>query len=211
MWNALLAQAAEPAPPAPPAPPWEGVDPTLFIYIGAGVGGLVLLLLFLSLLFRKSKPAPVRRPSLREDLIDYPPAPPRPRAGLSFDGIPVRLRLVVVCPTGAAGDRIQTDDLAELLDEILYGLGSLLQTDKPRVKVWPPQLSATGFAPTFYREVQSPDPFGEKSHWILAAGPARAAGKPLLLGLALYADFPVKMGQMTLQGREWQQSLRVER
>jgi hypothetical protein len=197
MWYPLLAQ--------------EGKDNSLYLYIGAGVGGLVVLFILYKVLFGKSNTIPDQRKSLRENLADFPPAPNKPGPRLTVNGIPVRVRLVVVCPTGAASDRIATDDLGELLDEVLQGFSGILDRDKPRVKVWPPQLSVTGFAPTFHQVVESPDPEGAKSPWILLAGPARAGGKPMLLGLAVYAETAVKLGRMTLQGKDWQETLRIER
>ena len=47
-----------------------------------------------------------------------------------------------------------------MLEEILRGLGEVSIDDKPRVRVWPPQLSTSGFAPTFFRLTKKPDPEG---------------------------------------------------
>src|SRR6185436_16620230 len=80
--------------------------------------------------------------ALREDLRGYPPPPAAtgPRR-LTVNGEPVRLRLVVIAPTGKLQDAIAPDHVPELLDEVFRGLGGFISTDKPRIKMWPAQLS----------------------------------------------------------------------
>ena len=101
-----------------------------------------------------------------------------------MNGEPVRVRLVVVAPTGKQQDPITPDDVPELLDDVVRGLGGFVKADKPRVRVWPPQLSVAGFAPTFHRLVESPDAGKQSSRWVKLAGPARTGKRPILLGLA---------------------------
>ncbi len=99
-----------------------------------------------------------------------------------------------------------------LLDEVLRGLGRTAQQDKPRVRVWPPQLSVQGFAPTFFRRTLCPDRAGKPSHWLLAAGPARAGGRPVLLGLAMWGDDKAPMEQKILTRKlEWDEALQIKR
>ena len=147
---------------------------------------------------------------LNEDLSEYPPAPgkPGPRR-LTVHGRPVRLRLVVVAPVGkrtiAEGGAVEA-----LLDEVLRGLGQVAQQDRPRIRVWPPQLSQQGFAPTFFRRTQCPDRAGKPSHWVLAAGPARAGGRPVLLGLAMWGDDKAPMEQKILSETEWDEALQMK-
>ena len=128
-----------------------------------------------------------------------------------MNGEPVRVRLVVIVPTGKAQKPISPDDVPDLLDDVLRGLGGFIKSDKPRVKVWPTQLSVVGFAPTFHRLVKSPDEGQKSSCWIKLAGPAKAGGRPILLGLALLADDPCKIGDVQVETREWGELLRVER
>jgi hypothetical protein len=147
---------------------------------------------------------------LGENLREFPPAPGVPSSRrLTVHGVPVRVRLVVVAPTGRQQEDIAPDQIAGILDDIHRGLARFLREDRPRVKVWPPQLSVAGFAPTFHRLVRSPDPKGKPSRWILVAGPAKVGGRPILLGLALYADEPVKMGQLILDTTDWLEALRI--
>jgi hypothetical protein len=181
---------------------WYGVAAVVVV-------GIVLTILW-KVLFAK-KELPDLEKSQRENLGDYPPPPKKSEdATLYVKNSPVRVRLVVVAPMGKQQARIDPDQVAALLDEVLEGLGTFTWADKPRVKVWPPQLSKAGFAPTFHRLVQSPDPEKQPSRWVLVAGPARAGDRPILLGLALLADQNVKHGKIDVQETEWPSLLRIE-
>jgi hypothetical protein len=181
----------------------------LMLY-GAIAVGILLLLVILIFLMSRGKKRVNPESGLDEDLSEYPPAQgkPGPRR-LTIHGRPVRLRLVVVAPVGkrtiAEGGAVEA-----LLDEVLRGLGKIAQQDKPRIKIWPPQLSQQGFAPTFFRKTHCPDRAGKLSHWLLAAGPSRAGGKPVLLGLAMWADDKGPMEQIILTEMEWDDALQIK-
>jgi hypothetical protein len=181
-------------------------------YIGGAVVGVVFLLMIVrAILSSKTGHDPDR--GLGENLGEFPPPPHSPKGSrrLTVNGLAVRLRLVVVSPTGKQHGRMSPDEVGEMLDDLVRGISEVVEADKPRIKVWPPQLSQAGFAPTFHRQMTTPDPKGAKSRWVLAAGVAKVGGKPLLLGLALLADTPTKLGQLTLDGTEWAETLRIER
>jgi hypothetical protein len=82
------------------------------------------------------------------------------------------------------------------------------EVDRPRVRIWPPQMSIPGFPPTFWRKTEKPP--SQDNNWILVAGEARAEGHPILLGLALWTDKPLKKNQIVLKPNEWSDQLRVE-
>ncbi|MSR51739.1 MAG: hypothetical protein EXS09_00425 [Gemmataceae bacterium] len=186
-------------------------DPNLWIYVAAGVGVLVALFVLFKIATGRKKKHPDLERGQREDLAEYPPPPPPGSKRLTAKGEPVRVRLIVICPTGKAQDPISMDEVPELLDEVLRNLGIFIKTDKPRVKIWPTQLSVAGFAPTFHRLVVSPDAGKKSSRWIKVAGPAKAGGRPILLGMALLTDDPCKMGDIHVQISDWNEVLRVER
>ena len=196
--------------PAPPRGLMQALDtPTLLLYGGAAVG-VLLLLTALLLATRRGKKRVAPERGHDEDLSEYPPAPggPGPRR-LTAHGRPVRLRLVVLAPVGKQAV-VEDGAVEALLDAVLHGLGQIARHDRPRIKVWPPQLSQQGFAPTFFRRTLCPDRPGQPSHWTLAAGPARAGGRPVLLGLAMWGDDKAAMEQQTLADREWNAALRIE-
>ena len=152
----------------------------------------------------------VSEASLKEVLADYPPPPgqPGPRR-LTVEGLPVRVRLVVVAPVGKEHP-IRPDEVEELLEQTVRGMKGIVLEDRPRVRVWPPQLSKQGFAPTFHRETEKPESEGRPSRWVLVAGPALAGRRPILLGLALWADTPNTLGRLTLDPGRWAEVVRVQ-
>jgi hypothetical protein len=188
----------------PPGPPLIGNNIVFYSAMGAAL--LVLLLLILWMRRGRLAPADPER-GLLENLADYAPAGPGPQR-LLFHGQPLRLRLVVVAPLGKRS--LPADGAVEpLLDEVLRGLGAIARQDRPRIRVWPAQLSQQGFAPTFFRLTQRLEPAGKPSRWVLAAGPARAGSQPFVLGLALCAEEPTDLGNKSMQASEWDHVFRV--
>lgn len=188
----------------PPGQPLIGNN----IVFYAAAGGAVLLLLLLILWLRRGRrPTLDPQAGLIENLADYPPAGPGPQR-LFLHGQPLRLRLVVLAPMGKRA--LPADGAVEpLLDLVLRGLGDIARQDRPRLRVWPAQLSHQGFAPTFFRLTHRPEPAGKPSPWILAAGPVRAGGQQFLLGLALCADTATDLGNLTLQANQWNEVFRI--
>jgi hypothetical protein len=149
------------------------------------------------------RPARDMEASLEEDLAEYPPAPGAPlRRRLVVEGYPARLRLVVLAPVGKA-TQIDAANAEPLLEHVLRGLGSVARQDRPRVRVWPSQLSHPGFAVTFHRLTHKPEPEGSPSHWTLLAGRARVGPHYLLLGLALWTEEPTTLGRRTFEPDQW--------
>src|SRR5262249_62346649 len=128
-----------------------------------------------------------RESGLEGDPAEFPPRPgaPGPRM-LTVAGVAVRFRLVVVAPVGRHGP-IGVDDADELVDQVVRGMKEIVQRDRPRIRLWSPQLSKTGFAQVFHRLTLTPDEEGQPSVWVRVAGPANAQGRPILLGLGLLA------------------------
>jgi hypothetical protein len=184
-----------------PAP--RGLDGLPLSYVAGGLGALLVLFLAWRLLRRRRSEYRDLEAGLREDLDEYPPAPPG-AARLLVNGVPGRLRLVVVAPTGKLSDPITLDDVPELLDRVHKGLGSLVDVDKPRVKVWPAPLSSSGFGPTFHRVVRA-----SGKQWVKLAGPARTGRRPVLLGLAVWTDNASGLGDVVVEPTEWGELLHV--
>lgn len=188
----------------PPGPPLDGNNIGFYSVFG---GVLLFLLLVILWLRRGRRTAVDPEAALIENLGEYAPAGPGPQR-LQLYGQPLRLRLVVLAPLGKRA--APTDDAVEpLLNSVLPGLGDIARQDRPRIRVWPPQLSQHGFAPTFFRLTHRPEQAGKASPWILVAGPVRAGGQQFLLGLALVADKPTDRGNLALQMRQWCEVFRV--
>jgi hypothetical protein len=188
---------------APNLPLPAGKD--LALYAG-GAAGVMVLIAFVVVVFRKKKKVDPEA-GLGEDLAAIPAPGKGPRHyQLLVMNQPVRLRLVVVAPVG----KKPVGKVDSVLEQVFRGLGEVAIDDHPRVRIWPAQLSTTGFAPTFFRLTRRPDPPGKPSRWVLLAGPARAGATPVLLGLAVLADQPSKLGLVTMSETQWGEVLRVE-
>jgi hypothetical protein len=199
-WTALLADLA----------PWPGppLQRNNLVFYGAIAAGAIAVLLFLMLLRRK-KPKVDPETGMTEDLASYPPPPGAGSRQLTVQGQPVRVRLAVVAPVGRQ-EAIEGGAVEPLLDRVVRGLGAAVRQDRARVRPWPMGMSREGFTPVFFRRTLRPEPAGTPSHWILLAGPARAGGQQVLLGLALWADKPNLMGNVAVQQGEWNELLRME-
>jgi hypothetical protein len=183
-------------------------------YAVLGIVGVIILLLLWKLvgpLFRaKGPPAKVKEKDvLEEDLAAFSPLPPPGgNLRLTAEGVPVRLRLVVLAPAGTAF-QIDPASVNKILDQVLPGLGNQAAQDQPRVRIWPKQLSYEGFAQTFHNNTAFPEGETEVSRWVLVAGRAKLGGQSVLIGLGLQAARPTPVGRRTLQPHEWPTVLRI--
>lgn len=174
----------------------------------AGSLALLVLIVLIRRAFRRQGPPPDPDAGLREDLAAYPPAPAVPGRQLLVNGYPGRLRLVVLAPIGRE-TQVEAANAEPLLEHVLHGLGGVARRDRPRVRVWPAQLSHHGFPVKFQRLTDRPEPDGQPSHWALLAGRARVGQHFLLLGLAVWTEEPTHLGRLTLEPDRWPVVLRV--
>jgi hypothetical protein len=208
----------------PLQPLWDLLPPGELRDFLSGPGGwvvlgalaLVLLLILLAVLGklgrmlfgRRPGPIPDQDRALMEELATYPLPPPVGVRQLTVEGVPVRLRLVVVAPLGK-GHVIDPEVVEALLDQVTRGLGDVIDADQPHLRIWPVQLSSQGFAHKFHRLVHRPEPDGQPSHWILVAGQTPPRPRPLLVGLALWAREANHIGRLTLEPVRWNDQLRI--
>jgi hypothetical protein len=173
-----------------------------------GIAAVALVLIVIALLMRRGKRPVDPEQGLSENLAGFPPAPGKPgRRRLVVHGQPMRLRLIVVAPTGKKP--LSADEAEALVGTMMRGLDEIIKTDKPRVRVWPTQYSNIGFAQSFFRRVLRPEPRGRMSQWVRVAGPAKAGATPVLLGMALLADEPTDVDELSLDGNEWLDVMQV--
>jgi hypothetical protein len=149
-------------------------------------------------------------PKLDEDLANFVPPPGlRGPRRLFIEGVPARLRLVVVAPPGK-GATIAETAIGEVLDQVRWGLGAIAREDQAALRVWPVQLSARGFPAVFHRRLHKAEPEGQPSHWVLLAGPTPPRPQSVLLGLVVWTDAATKIGQLTMDAGQWMKTLSIE-
>jgi hypothetical protein len=134
---------------------------------------------------KRHKKAGPRRIDLNEVTEGY--TEPGPHV-VAVKDLPARLRVVVLAPAGKDVTDLDVQIAGPLLEWVKPGLGEVLEADGPRVRVWPPQYSDEGFARTFFERVPIPEPAGQRSHWVLLAGPLTLGRQRFHVGLALYAE-----------------------
>lgn len=183
-------------------------------YAVLGFGALVVLLLLLGLLsfLRRlfARQPQLKAENLEERFAEYPPL--KSSSGdrrLTIEGVPVRLRLVVVAAAGKEST-FDEEHIDRLLDRILPGLGGVYNGDKPRVRIWPMQLSHEGFARHFHRNTIIPEGERKLSPWAAVAGMAKLDDCQVMLGLGLQALKPTTVGRKTVKAHEWDVLLRVK-
>jgi hypothetical protein len=179
---------------------------------GVCVGSVIVLLLLAAmvrLLFGGKRKQASAEPRLIENLHEYPEL--TKTSGdrqLRAEGVPARLRLVVIAPAGTASD-IEVDELADTLEKLLAGLGEIYKHDKPRVKVWPTQVSEQGFTNHFHKNMITGGAEGEPTRWALIAGRVKLGKQQIMLGVALQTIKPNTIGRRTVASHEWASILRV--
>jgi hypothetical protein len=190
-------------PPLPTPSPF--LENKLLLLWGGGAVTLFLIVVVVWLTGSRKKVNP--EAGLDEKLAEYPPAPAGQSTRLAVQGLPGRLRLVVIAPLGKRP--LDSSNVEGLLNGLLPGLGEVVKQDQPRVRLWPPQLSQQGFAPTFGRLTHRPEPADQPSRWVLAAGPAKTQGQQVLIGLAIQTEKANNLNLITLGPLEWGNVLRV--
>jgi hypothetical protein len=185
-------------------------------WVVLGFFALALLLVVFAMLGRITRalvgrrPTPPPKENLEEVLASYPPltAPPS-KQRLTYEGLPVRLRLVVLAPAGKDAV-IDPQTVFQLLDRVLPGLGAVGKHDQARVRIWPARHSFEGFGVTFHRNTPLPEGENQPSHWIPLAGRVKLGTQSVLLGLALWTTEKSTLARRTLEPHQWPLALRIK-
>jgi hypothetical protein len=174
-----------------------------------GLVGILLLAAVGKLLFGGKAKKSEHEKDLMENLVEYPDL--KSSTGdkqLRIEGVPVRIRLIVVAPAGSASE-VDIDELFAMLEKIVPGLGDIYKHDKPRVRVWPTQISYQGFATHFHRNTETGAEEGEQTRWAVVAGRVKVGKTQFMLGMALQSIKPNTVGRRTIDSHEWVSVLRV--
>lgn len=178
--------------------------------------GLVVILVFLLILQKFLKywsrsQSNIADSALLEDLATYAPAPPMPADAkpLVLYGLPVRIRLIVLGPLGNEAGTIEPDEVASIVDRIVPGMYARVMQDATRIRLWPTQLSYSGFIASFRRLSQLPFDADRQQRWVLVMGKVIRNGAPIAVGLALQSTEPHTLGPVMLQhAHQWMEVMR---
>ncbi|HMP16954.1 MAG TPA: hypothetical protein PKD72_08035 [Gemmatales bacterium] len=175
---------------------------------------LFLLLLTISIRRWQKVPEDSDNFELLEEVFSYPPPPNLPAEvkPLVLYGLPVRLRLMVLGPLGHDAGTITPDEVDAIVERMVPGLAARLRWDMPRVRLWPTQLSHSGFVAAFRRNTPLPDVEVKLRSWVLVMGKVLYEGKPIAVGLAMQSTEPNTFGPIVLQhAHQWMEVLRLGR
>jgi hypothetical protein len=189
----------------------DGIPQWVAYAVIAGAAVLAVMLLALLLRKRARPPAPqqVFDHSLNLASLDTL-LPSATSVEVKFRNVPVRLVALVVAPVGRGQPTPSNEKLAQLLDEINPGFAEAIGAHETRIKVWPPQVSARGFAQSFFHQVRIPGERGKDSPWCSVAGRFDAAGMTLMLGIAMRTEKPQSMGCFPVEhSHTWYDMFRV--
>ena len=180
-----------------------------------GVALLVLVVLvFLTRrvvkLFRKPKDIslvdPLRVVDLSAELLGK-----NERTDLKVHNLPARLGVVVLAPLGRL-DLPDDEEIPNILDGLVPGLGKFVADDTPIVRSWPNQVSVGGFANNLALHMQVGGKDLTETPWCLVAGKTKRPDGLLLVTLALAAEASNRLGVVRLDDEsQWMQAIQVSR
>jgi hypothetical protein len=178
------------------------------ILLGLIIGGIVA-----RRIFRGRRPGRLPPIDLSIDVAALATGGP-PSAGpiLEYQGIPVRVAAVVLAPAGRARPVPPREVWPQLLDSVFPGLSRVVESHRPVVRVWPPQLSESGFVHRFFAEVKFPQPAGQAMPWSAVAGPVRFQDQLVLVGFVFRTDEPTTFGTEAVDSpTAWRKILSLHR
>jgi hypothetical protein len=183
----------------------------LLMIAAAAVGLAIVLAVWRWAMQWMRRPAPVTLTdaSLVIDLSSLPIGDPH-SSRLTVYHIPVRLAVVVIAPLGREANPPTHSQVPELLNQLVPNLASVMGHDETIVKIWPRQLSATGFGPTLLRHLQLPGGRGQGTPWCLVSGRTTFAAASYAIGLALAASSVNNLGIVSVESEhQWLDVLRL--
>ena len=179
---------------------------------GGGALAVVVVIAVLLRVFRRKNAAPDQGGfDLSVDISELDDSPP-PATGptLHVYGTPVRLAVVVIASAGRGSPIPGMDRVPEHLETMIPGLGRVCESHRPLIKVWPSQLSAQGFAHSFFNQVALPGDRGKNTPWCSVAGRFQA-DRTLLVGLVGIAAQANGLSQILVQHEgQWLDVVRVQ-
>lgn len=190
----------------------RSVGGDLLIYaVGAAIAVMILIVVW-KILAGRRREQPPPAPDLAVDLSSLGTEGPAATGPiLEHYNVPVRLAAIVLAPTGRVLELPSIEQLPELIDHIVPGLGQVAAAHRPLIRRWPSQLSAEGFAHTFFAQVRLPGDGGKGTPWCSVAGRFKIQRRSLMAGLVMRAESENNFSQSTIhEEHEWLGILRVK-
>jgi hypothetical protein len=139
-----------------------------------------------------------------------PTGPPATGPALHAYNVPMRLVVLVLAPVGRGSALPAADQLPQIVDQIVPGLFEVAQAHQARIKLWPPQLSAQGFAAALFANLPLPGHRGKGTPWCEISGRFATGEQSYLAGVVLRAGAPNSLGQITLAHEaQWLEIMRT--
>ena len=161
-------------------------------------------------LFRKPKEISLVDP-LRVVDLSAEPLGKNERTDLKVHNLPARLGVVVLAPLGRL-DLPGDEEIPNILDGLVPGLGKFVADDTPIVRSWPNQVSVGGFANNLALHMQVGGKDLTETPWCLVAGKTKRPDGLLLVTLALAAEASNRLGVVRLDDEsQWMQAIQVSR
>ena len=161
-------------------------------------------------LFRKPKEISLVDP-LRVVDLSAEPLGKNERTDLKVHNLPARLGVVVLAPLGRL-DLPDDEEIPNILDGLVPGLGKFVADDTPIVRTWPNQVSVGGFANNLALHMQVGGKDLTETPWCLVAGKTKRPDGLLLVTLALAAEASNRLGVVRLDDEsQWMQAIQVSR
>lgn len=179
-----------------------------------GVLAILVLVLFyvvkkvFQLRRRKPEPPPPL-PSIEVQGLSTAGPPSGPPV-LEFYHLPVRLAAVLLAPVGRARELPPPQQIPELLDAVIPGLGKVFIKHRPIVRLWPAQLSPRGFSHAFITHAPLPGDAGKGTPWCSVAGVFKHEGQTMVIGMVMRTESPTSLGQTIVENEtKWLDALRI--
>lgn len=125
--------------------------------------------------------------------------PPATGPLLTFYHLPVRLAAIILAPAGRAGTLPAAEGMPQLLDAIVPGLAEVVAAHDPLRLRWPEQLSASGFAHSFFIHARLPGEAGKGTPWASVAGLAKTHKGSAMVAMIVRAERPNSYGQQIIE------------
>ena len=190
----------------------RSVGGDMLIYVVAAVIAVLVLIIAWKVLAGRRRELPPPAPDLAIDLTSLGTEGPPPAGPiLEHYNVPVRLAAIVLAPTGRVLELPSMDQLPQLIDHIVPGLGQVATAHRPLIRRWPSQLSAEGFAHAFFAQVRLPGDGGKGTPWCSVAGRFKIKRQSLMAGLVMRAGADNNFSQSIIhEEHEWLGILRVK-